>query len=209
MQEKKCHWLLSHYFKKTTRTGAHSISVNVKQRLLIIMNGCILLPQNKCPQLVWTGKVDVCRQTGHSQSWPGEAHDCVGSSRGKRGNRQNKKLFLHWNGLFYKINKKGTVEFSNDGCLLKANFVFILDWLAAFLLTQMKAAIIIITVTKACSGINIRRQPPLISFKINDSFIIEATNNKASSFTVSACWLVHSYLVAVCADQCWLIGWTH
>lgn len=66
------------------KTAARSISDNVNDVANSIMNGWILLPQNKCPQLVWTGKLAVCRQTGHSQSWPGEAHDCVGSSRGKK-----------------------------------------------------------------------------------------------------------------------------
>lgn len=56
--------------------------------IVIVIKGWVLLPQNKCPQLVWTGKLAVCRQTGQSQSWPGEAHDFVGSWRGERRKRK-------------------------------------------------------------------------------------------------------------------------
>lgn len=38
-----------------------------------------LVPQNKWPQFVWTGKLAVCRQTGQCQSRPVDGHDCVDS----------------------------------------------------------------------------------------------------------------------------------
>lgn len=38
-----------------------------------------LVPQNKWPQLVWTGKLAICRQMGQRKSRLVDGHDCVDS----------------------------------------------------------------------------------------------------------------------------------
>lgn len=52
-------------------------------RKTVILCVCVsvlhLVPQNKWPQLVLTGKMAVCKQTGQCKSRLVDGHDCVDS----------------------------------------------------------------------------------------------------------------------------------
>lgn len=69
-----------------------SDTINQKKGSVCVFERVLnLVPQNKCPQLVWTGKLAVCRQTGQCQSRLVEAHGCVDSWRDKRKRKKKKK----------------------------------------------------------------------------------------------------------------------
>lgn len=76
-----------------------------------------VIPQNRWPQLVWTGKTAACRQTGHSRVT--ETHDFIRSWSETKAEefpwwslitviKINKRLWLHWeiNSLIRSVNKK-------------------------------------------------------------------------------------------------------